>query len=142
MWDNQKHYGLVRPATGGDDIFFHKNDAERNPRDLQSLRVGNSATFAGVYTNGKQKPQARGVRIVHAEPATEPASPRTVRKIREERAAVAEQVREMQRQGGAAKSRWDAFLNVRGIKMRDPRRHSITRARLQDGQSVEDDSAH
>lgn len=60
MWNEERGFGFVTPADGGEDVFVHRSALG----DGVQLAPGNAVTYSGVWDDRKQKYRAAGVELV------------------------------------------------------------------------------
>lgn len=60
MWNDERGFGFVTPADGGEDVFVHRSALG----DGVQLSPGNAVSFNGVWDDRKQKYRAAGVELV------------------------------------------------------------------------------
>jgi len=70
MWNEERGFGFVTPADGGEDVFVHRSALG----DGVVLAPGNSVSYSGVWDDRKQKYRAAGVELVAGGGSSEGAS--------------------------------------------------------------------
>jgi cold shock CspA family protein len=71
LWfDVKKGYGFIRRKKGGPDVFVHYSKIVAEPGEFRLLEENDVVEFEPFFAergDGKQKPQAKNVRIIRGE---------------------------------------------------------------------------